>query len=713
MSPSPRRGGVVDDELARKKRELEELNEMIAYKKSLVDPRGLDPGQRTCIDYDHGRIAVPLTEYKPVRSILKKRPEGPEYHHRPPQSYDDPYYDRPYSPYQDRRYGDRYGDPYTSRPYPDRPYSDRPYENRLYGEASYGGPPSASQRYTDRYDVYDEPYDDRYYDSAYPDRPYDDPYRPVKRSQSPEPHGLSPPSPSGQLSAASTQPPLMHAVATSSSQQPFRPPSPTEPPPRSPSPKLKNITPRQSPPAEKPPLDRFLDMLNKKVDAEKKSEPVYVNDDLLPHERALQDGRGFSRIVGLAQEQPSSSLALEGEKNHLSPKRSSVERTNEEPKNKTEPYDKIQSLLRTIGLKLSTGDVSKLASRAQEKIYSPKSSSTERETLSSPREELRTSRTGSIESDHIHSPSPARASSLEPLSRHKAVSEYEGFLDQQELEALKKAQQLQSLTKTMGSTLSTTLPANPPPEPLTAHYQHPPLAVNWPLGVTTQIPPAQSSATPSMGTPTPPAAGQPPQRFESTAGLSPGILPWHPGQPPPGPPPGPPPRRPGQPPPGPPPGPPPRRAPGQPPFTPPSSHAVFPFIGQPPAASPLNSLSPSQPLTTAAVTGTPSSSTPETSSPTSVGQSTISTTVARCLKVIETVKSLAGQPPAKTIKTVQFSLPTESPSVSSPQTSTETDDDIKTKQKEKVRSEVILLNSTTQIFYLSKSKQALLDKLKN
>ncbi|XP_037638022.1 uncharacterized protein si:dkeyp-121d4.3 isoform X2 [Sebastes umbrosus] len=657
LSPPPRRGAVVDDELARKKRELDELNDMIAYKKSLVDPR-----QRTCIDYDHGRIAVPLTEYKPVRSILKKRPEGPEYLHRP---YDDPYYDRPYSPYQDQRYGDRSGDPFASRSYTDRPYgersySDRPYENHPYGEPSYGGPPSASQRYTDRYDVYDEPYDDRYHDPAYADRPYNDSYRPVKQSQSPDPHGPSPSSQSGQYPVASSQPPLMNPAATSSSQPPLRPPSPTEPPPRSPSPTPQNTTPRQAPPALKPPLDRFLDMLNKKVDAEKKSEPVYVNDDLLPHERALQDGGGFSRIVGLAQEQPSSSLALEEKNTPLIPKRSSVERTSEEPKIKTEPYDKIQSLLRTIGLKLSTGDMSKLASRAQEKIYSPKSSSTEREILSSPREELQTSRTGSIESDHIHSPSPARSSSLEPLSKSKAVSEYEGFLDQQELEALKKAQQLQCFTKTMGSTPSTTPPPKPPPGPPPANYQHPTLPINWPVGVTTQIPTEQEHGH-SMGTLAPPAAGQPPQRF----GL------------PPGPPPGPPPRRPGQPPPGPPPGPPPRRPPGTPPFVPPSSHAVFPLIGQPPAAPPLNSSIPLQPSTTAAVSPPPS--TPATSSPSNNSQSTISTTVFRCLKVIETVKSLAG--PNKPVKSVQFSLPTSAPI---PQAFAEPYDEIKTKQKEKL-----------------------------
>lgn len=625
---------------------------MIAYKKSLVDidPRGLEPGQRTCIDYDHGRITVPLTEYKPVRSILKKRPEGPEYH-RPPLPYDDPYYDRPYSPYQDRRYSV----PYASRPYPDRPYGDhpyggRPYESHLYDEPPYGGP-SSTRRYTDRYDVYDEPYDDRYYDPAYGEQPYNDLYRPVKRSQSPEPLGPSSSLQSDQV-PVSTQPLLTRSAATLSSQPPFRPPSPTESPPRSPSTKLEN---KQSPPAEKPPLDRFLDMLNKKVDAEKKSEPFHVNDDLLPHERALQDGRGFSRIVGLAQEQPSCSQALEGEKKPLSPKRSSVERTSEEPKSTTEPYDKIQSLLRTIGLKLSTGDVSKLASRAQEKIYSTKSSSTEREILSSPAEELRTSRTSSVESDHIHSPSPARSSSSEPLSRHKPASHYEGFLDQQELEVLKKAQQLQSLTKTLASTPSTAPSPNPPPGPLPAHYQHPPPPVNWPLGVTTTS--AQSSTILNTGTAAP---GQPTQR---------------PG--PPGPPPGPPPRRPGQSP----PGPLPQRPLGHPPFTTPPSTSVLPFIGQSPTAPPPDS-SPLLPLTTAAVT--PTSSTPPTSSPVSVDQTAISTTVARCLKVIETVKSLAVQPPAKPVKSVQFSLPTESPSVSSSQMSTATDDDIKMKQKEKV-----------------------------
>ncbi|XP_063731679.1 serine/arginine repetitive matrix protein 2 isoform X5 [Eleginops maclovinus] len=636
-SPPPRRGGVVDDELARKKRELEELNDMIAYKKSLVD---LDPGQRTCIDYDHGRISVPLTEYKPVRSILKRRSEGPDYPQRLPHPYDDLKCDRPYCAYPDRQYPDRYGEPYTAGSYPDRPYAERPYidPHRVYGEPAYAGPSSAGQRYTDRYDVYDEPHGDRYYDPAYAERRYEDPYR----SQSSERPDPSPGSQSGHLPAASTQPPLTQTPATSSSQHSFRPPSPSDSPPRSPSPKQ-----CLAPHAAKQPLDRFLDMLNKKVDVVKQKEPVPLMDDLLPHERALQDGRGFSRIVGMVQEQTGSSLVRDQKK--TSPKRSSVERTNQELKNAAEPYDKIQSLLRTIGLKLSTGDMSKLASRAQEKIYSPKSLSTERETLSSPREEQQPSRTGSVESDHIHSPSPARSSSLEPRSQSRAVSEYEGFLDQKELEALQKAQQLQSLTQTMRKNNSPTPPPGPPP----THFQRPPVPVNWPLGITTHIPPEQTSTPRSMGTPSPPAA------CIQTFGLTPGPPPRHPSHPPPGLPPGPP----------------PRRLPGQPPLAPPPCTPVFPFMGQPPSDPPLVSPG-SVPSSHAAVDSVP------TSSPADTHQSTISTTVARCLKVIETVKSLAVQQPAKPVKSVQFSLPSVSPSPSSSQTST--DDDIKNKQKEKL-----------------------------
>lgn len=617
-SPPPRRAGIVEDELAQKKRELEELNEMIAYKKSLVER---DPGHRTCIDYDHGRIAVPMAEYRPVRSILKKRLEGPEYLQHPSRLYDDPYYDRPYSPYQERLYGDRYGDPYRSHPYADRhPYSDRFYEPRPYGDGVYSDRLPTSTRYTDRYDVYDEPYDDRYYDPPY------DPYR--------SPQSSLPPTQSGDDLGGSAKPQEPHSAAESSSHRPYRPPSPTEPPPRSPSPQLSHTKPRQSPPVEKPsaqkPLERFLDMLNKKVDAEKKSEPVYGSDDLLPHERALHDGKGFSRIVGMAQELTKNNLKVDAEK-QPSPERLSA---SQESKSPAEPYEKIQSLLRTIGLKLSTGDVSKLASRAQEKIYSPKSSSAERETLSSLRAERYTGRTGSLESEAIRSPSPARASSLEPHSRHDAVSEYEEFLDQKELESLKKAQMLQSLTKTMGT------------KPSAASSQRPPNApADFTLATITQSSLGSSSTAFSGDF----AQTSGAQQFGAIAGLSTEIPPPRPT------------------PPGPPTGPPPRRPAGQPPFSSPSAAAVLPFICQPR----INPDSPSACVTTATTTSAGDENT------------AISTTVARCLKVIETVKSLSVQPSSKIAKSVQFSLPID-PSTSGPQTSAETDEDIKTKQKEKV-----------------------------
>uniref|UniRef100_A0A673BY66 U1-type domain-containing protein n=1 Tax=Sphaeramia orbicularis TaxID=375764 RepID=A0A673BY66_9TELE len=434
----------MDDELARKKRELEELNEMIAYKKSLVDPRGMDPGQRTCIDYDHGRIAIPLTEYQPVRSILKKRPEGPEYHHRPPQPYDDPYYDRPY---QDHRYSDpyakRYSDPYTSHPYPDRsyserPFSDRPYESHVYSEGPYGAPPATSHSYTDRYDVYDEPYDDRYSDPLYADRRYTHPYPPSKRSQSPEPRRSSPDSQSTPVPGSSTQ----NLSARPSAGPPFRPPSPADSPPRSPSPKPKNTTP---PPVEKPPLDRFLDMLNKKkTDTGKVSEPI-VHDDLLPHERALQDGRGFSRIVGLTQEQARASPHLqappptaEADLRYVSrpplvsDQNITVQVSNTSVPPGTEPledserqaleeYEKIQDLLKTIGLDLGVAEISKMAARTKERLHGNKPPKTPtRRRYSSARFEHRSRSRGRGRADSWSSDDSRRKSSAPSTKETKA-----------------------------------------------------------------------------------------------------------------------------------------------------------------------------------------------------------------------------------------------------------------------------------------------------
>lgn len=636
MSPPPRRVGAVEDELERKKRELRELDEMIAYKKSLVDR---EPGQRTSFDYDHGRISVPMAEYKPVRSILKNRPESSEYYHRQP--YEDTYYDRAYSPYQERHYDERLADPYRGHPY-DRPYVDHPYTDRSHGSHAYGeatyDPPPASKRYTDRYDVYDEPYEDhRYRDPAYSERPYDDPYYSAQQSQSP--NGSSALPKSGVIPGASNQPPLTQTTAATLSEASFRPPSPAEPHPKSPSPY------RPSPPAPKQPLDRFLDMLHKKVGAEKKSEPNYASDDLLPHERALQDGKGFSRIVGLAQEQPCSSQRAEIKLNQpLTLRPSSAERTSEESKSPAEPYDKIQNLLRTIGLKLSTGDVSTLANRAQEKMYTIRSSSSEREAVPSTKEPLQPRKTGSFDSDQIHSSSPGRSSSSDALVRPKAIPEYDDLLDRQEFEALKKVQQLQSLAKTVGSTLSVKPPPGPPPD----QYQHPPVSFDLNLGLTSQN---------SFGLDSEVLGKSSLGRNQTAQTL-------------PGPPPGPPPRRPPGAPPGPPPGHPPKRPVGQTYYSP-SPQSALPFI--------LAAHTGIQPDTKSSLT-TAALSLSATSTSQCDKTSLISTTTTRCLKVIETVKSLTAQPLNKPVKTVQFSLPTESLSESTPQS----EEDIKNKQKEKV-----------------------------
>ncbi|XP_053731678.1 uncharacterized protein si:dkeyp-121d4.3 isoform X2 [Synchiropus splendidus] len=319
LKSPPCRTAVVDDELVRKKRELEELNEMIAYKKSLVDFSGPDPGHKTCIDYDHGRVAVPLTEYKQVRPILKRRPvDHPEYHYRSPYPFEEPYY-RPYS--------DPYADPYR--------------DSRLSTEGAYDHNPPSSHRYNDRYDVYDEPYDSRYHDSAYVD-----------------PHGHVAPDRSLDGPVLSSQSVLENAASSILAPRSFKPPSPRTRSPRSPSPQ------RSSTAIANPPLDHFLVMLGRKA-ADSKHEPT-AEDGLLPHERAVEDGRGFSRIVGLTPDQSSNTSLAEVTQKRPTPE-DAPNMDNEE--SKAEPYHKIQNLLRTIGLKLSSG----------EKEPSPTSSSRERE----------------------------------------------------------------------------------------------------------------------------------------------------------------------------------------------------------------------------------------------------------------------------------------------------------------------------------------------
>ncbi|KAM9808410.1 uncharacterized protein si:dkeyp-121d4.3 isoform X1 [Syngnathus typhle] len=606
-SPLPRaRAGPVDDELARKKRELEELNDMIAFKKSLMAVRGPEPRQRTCIDYDHGRIANPLADFIPVRSILKKRQEEPEYPRRLPPTYDKLDFGQPY-PHLAERYADGYTDSYADR-YPSvfaSPlYGERAYDS--YGKGPFESPSSVGQRYMDRYDVYDEPYDDPYRDLTSAERPH---HSHQPKCQAPEdcaPSSASvscapcqSPEDCAPLSASVSSAPLSASVSSapssafvsSSLQTSFRPSSPTQPLSKSPSPACANTA--------KPPLDRFLDMLQKKENPEIRAEPVPVIDELLPHERALEDGKDFSWIVGLAQESSGTRVAVHDEK-----KSASVERTAQVPK--TAPYRQIQTLLRTIGLKLTTEDMAQLASHA---------SSPKREGTSTKWEGTLRHGGSSLQADTVPSPCPTRSSSSEPSSKKKGISEYEEFLDQQELEMLKRAQELQDLTKTMGSASSApSPPAGPPP----AHYRHPSPPVNWPLEISPKVPPAAMGRLP----------------------------------------------------PGPPPGPPPRRLPGQPIFT------VACRDAKPSVAPALWSSDPRPPGTATRGTSPLVTDTKD--------QSNISTTVAKCLQVIKSVKCLAATPAATPLKSVQFSLPSELPLAYGPAGSLKQVGVVKSKQKEKL-----------------------------
>ncbi|KAM8852641.1 uncharacterized protein znf318 [Synchiropus picturatus] len=516
LKSPPCRTAVVDDELVRKKRELEELNEMIAYKKSLVDFSGPEPGHKTCIDYDHGRVAVPLTEYKQVRPILRRRPvDHPEYHYRSPYLFQEPYY-RPYS------------DPYTD-----------PYRvSRLSTKEAYDHNPPSSHRYNDRYDVYDEPYDSRYHDSAYVD-----------------PQGHVAPDRSLDGPVLSSQSVLENAASSILASRSFKPPSPRTRSPRSPSPQRSSTT------LANPPLDHFLVMLGRKA-ADSKHQPA-AEDGLLPHERAVEDGRGFSRIVGLTPDQSSNTSLADVTQKQPTPEDAP---NMDDEESKAEPYHKIQNLLRTIGLKLSSGEMSKL-----EKEPSPKSSSREREVQVK-------------------------------VSKHD-----------EKIDVPKK------VNKTSGTPM-------PPPEPPPANYSHPPIPAGWPL--------LRGPASPSFAaTEIPPASRAPP-----------------------GPPPGPPPpRRPEQPvartPPGPPPGPPPRAS-----FERPQLLLSSNEEDHPPG-----------PLTSPAALPVLSKE----------AQATMSSTVAHCLHVIKA--SLASQQPARTSKSVQFSLPAPSPQASN-HSSSETEEELKTRQ---------------------------------
>ncbi|XP_029525533.1 uncharacterized protein si:dkeyp-121d4.3 isoform X2 [Oncorhynchus nerka] len=510
VSRSPDR---MNDELERKKRELEELNELIYRKRAIVamEKHGgvpnffseVKPMEKTCFDYNHGMAELPTqpkspTDIKP-KSILKKRSDhvaGPLF---PMQT------ELPKAQPLDQRLVEQYGydvetpyKPHSAQP----PYTQTSSQKSYYERSLAGHPvPDLSAKY--------------------------DPYEQTSREH------LSQPSPVRQT--------------------PLDPYSSNRPPIRESQEKNSNLNTQ---------LARFLNTLNKGVDAgllsamvkESQEEIAGIQEDssilqkpycefldrgdedqyrdepcteeepecprrgiigervknsddydnsrnedrLLPHERAIQEGGGFPGILGMMSH---SQLLRESErveeedflyggkapaateKEHCEiPGRSDryrdnkrscsarvpVEETREQDsREKTQHFGKIKSLLQAIGLNLETSEVTKLADRTQERLYGTKSSkhsSSERETKHSSRRGDRHCTTDDSDSKHFRSASPFRSSQRKVYLSPQDTSEYGGFLDPEEEAALERARQMQSLTRTVS-----VLPPTPSSQPGTSY----------------------------------------------------------------------------------------------------------------------------------------------------------------------------------------------------------------------------------------------------
>lgn len=199
-----------------------------------------------------------------------------------------------------------------------------------------------------------------------------------------------------------------------------------------------------------------------------------TQDDLLPHERAVVDGSGFSKIVGMrygsevkpenrflyGEAIPSSSQSRLSEENEddkyklsqdhysneqyfkdsyaedkesyrrqkpseqyrvessLRPVHQKSEDVSEDVDQKASQFKKIQALLQTIGLNLDTTEVSKLADRTKERLYGkkvkPQSSQSldQKDEQSSSRYDRRGS-SQSTDSEDVSAASPAKTSKRE------------------------------------------------------------------------------------------------------------------------------------------------------------------------------------------------------------------------------------------------------------------------------------------------------------
>lgn len=228
-----------------------------------------------------------------------------------------------------------------------------------------------------------------------------------------------------------------------------------------------------------------------------------TQDDLLPHERAVVDGSGFSKIVGMkygieakpetrclyGETSSSQSRLLEEhekfyddkpcfEDSYAEDRRrykrqqpsgrykveespSSIHQKSEEEDDvdqKISQFKKIQDLLQTIGLNLDTTEVSKLADRTKERLYGkkvkpPSSRSSDQKDERSLNRYDRRGSSHSTDSEDVSSVSPAKTSKREVYMSYLDAIKYrhEVATDELDLFSLKRTIRNSPETKQMTS----------------------------------------------------------------------------------------------------------------------------------------------------------------------------------------------------------------------------------------------------------------------
>ncbi|KAJ8014279.1 hypothetical protein DPEC_G00038610 [Dallia pectoralis] len=483
----------MNDVLERKKRELEALNELIYRKRAMVAREkhvpNFMPMEKTCFDYNHGMPELPpqLTppiEMKP-KSILKKRAEhvtGPLF---PIQTQAQPL---------DQRLVEQYGYE-VDAPYKRHFVEPKDIQTVSQKSNSEGSParnltPDISAKY--------DPYERTSPIRETPLDPYSS-YQPAtsRESQGKNPHMNAQLTRFLNILNKGVDAGVLSTLVKETREESF-------------SKEDESSFPEKRFCEFHEEKDQYRDSFGGRVEEHRSfiggqsmasdiSENVR-NEDLLPHERAIQDGGGFSGILGMTTHSQflrkperideeedflygggqAADAKMEPYKKpcwshpardewRASPAGAPVEEPREqESQNKTQHFDKIKSLLQAIGLNLNTSEVTKLADRTQERLYGTKSSrqssySSERETKHSSKQGDRHQNraTDSSDSDRLGSASPYGSSQREVyLSPHDS-SDYGGFLDPEEEAALEKARQMQTLTKTVSASPPSPTPSTP------------------------------------------------------------------------------------------------------------------------------------------------------------------------------------------------------------------------------------------------------------